>query len=649
VLSRHSLIPLLLTGIAATGATITCQKVVLKGETFWIASAAEPAESPGSPGVVVTDPRLIEQFGGAGFSLNRAGYTRLRAPGPDVQPDAILILVAGFGGGANNFKVLAEELVPKLKADHGLELEVWLFQRRTNQLEDREGAVLAIQLGDPQIALDWYYGGELGLTLHPFLTRRAHFYNTSNDIPFVANWTSQTFSLDIDAVVEAARAVAKNDNVFLGGHSAGTGFTARYAATDFDLAGTGSPDPGFAKLRGLVLLEGGGGSANTAPLSEDSLDRIEAKFDGGQYAAVRDQDGRCVDGTTACSIATEAADCGGLTPPVCTPATDAYTGLLGGPGLLAAAEVVAIQSGSVEDPDDVKAIVFEDQGAVGNNAAAVVPDLAQLGLALQVLGAPPTVHALFGVFLDDEGLGALLSPAVATGLGKIGTNVAGLRRWLDISEPQAADADNGPPPTTGSAVWGQEVEAVEIDRLISTFTAWTENAADWYFATSGLAVTSASGLCDTVGGVCTAGNVGAVCVDDGDCGQSIGLDSSQLSLDPPAGRGRRDIVNLTQAGEIDIPVICFGGSNGLTPVPARYLAFAESIGACTTPTCDGSTPRVVDPVTPSEAFPTYGGVAGGYEVYISEGFAHNDVVTAEQVPENRIVGPLADFIARNAE
>ncbi len=173
VVSRRSLAVLLLAGIVAMGATITCQKVVVKGETFWIASAAEPAETPGSPGVVVTDARLIEQFGGAGFSLNQAGYTRLRAPGPDVQPDAILILVAGFGGGGNNFKILAEELVPKVKVDHGLDLEIWLFQRRTNQLEDREGGVLAIQLHDPQVALDWYYGGELGLALHPFLNRRA--------------------------------------------------------------------------------------------------------------------------------------------------------------------------------------------------------------------------------------------------------------------------------------------------------------------------------------------------------------------------------------------------------------------------------------------------------------------------------------------
>ena len=120
----------------------------------------------------------------------------------------------------------------------------------------------------------------------------------------MANWTYLVFSQDIDAVVEAARAAAANQNVFLGGHSAGTGFTARYASTDFDLSGAGPAEPGYAKLRGLVLLDGGGGSTG-APLTDDELDRIEDKADGGLFYAVRDNGPRCVDGT-ACTVATDA-------------------------------------------------------------------------------------------------------------------------------------------------------------------------------------------------------------------------------------------------------------------------------------------------------------------------------------------------------
>src|SRR5206468_6568558 len=124
------------------------------------------------------------------------------------------------------------------------------------------------------------------------------------------------------------------------------------------------------------------------------------------------------------------------------------------------------------------------------------------------------------------------------------------------------------------------------------------NFTDWYYASSGLGATD-----------------------------PIDLDSSALSI----GRGRRDIENLTQAGAIDIPVIAFGASNGLVVVPGGYLPFAESIGPCTAPGCDG-TARVVDATTPSPAFPTFGGTAGGFEVHINEGYSHVDMITAEDGP-----------------
>jgi hypothetical protein len=140
------------------------------------------------------------------------------------------------------------------------------------------------------------------------------------------------------------------------------------------------------------------------------------------------------------------------------------------------------------------------------------------------------------------------------------------------------------------------------------------------------------------------GNVSAACATNSDCAQSISLDSTALSV----GRGRRDIANLTQAPNIDIPVICFGGSNGLTPIGASYLGFAQSIGTCTAPSCNG-TPRVVSATLPNTAFPTYGDVNGGFEVYIREGLSHFDVVVAEDGPDSNIHGPLGDLIARNVQ
>jgi hypothetical protein len=403
--------------------------------------------------------------------------------------------------------------------------------------------------------------------------------------------------------------------------------------------------PAYAKLRGLVLLEGTGGSTGGAPLTDDALDRIVAKHDGGLFGAVRDGAPRCVDGTTACTIPTEAVDCAGQTPPKCTPDGPAHSILLGlDPRVLASAEPAGVQS--LTDADGGQAILQVDQGAPGNNAIAVVPELSLLA----VLPAG-TVEGLFGSFLDDEGIAAAASPAFAASIGAPGATVNGLRTWLDATErasfPPCPGAgcqtpDNGPPPTTlPGGQWGRERELTRLDRLRTSFAGVEgANASDWYYPISGLGVTMSPGLCTA--GACTAGDVGAACATDGECAQSISLDSTALSV----GRGRPDIENLTQAARIDIPVLCVGGSNGIAPVPGRFVALGQSLGACAAPSCDG-TARVVDAAAPNPAFPTLGGVAGGFEVVIAEGLSHLDVVAAEDDADNPVVSAIAQFVARN--
>ena len=238
-------------------------------------------------------------------------------------------------------------------------------------------------------------------------------------------------------------------------------------------------------------------------------------------------------------------------------------------------------------------------------------------------------------------------------VGGPGPIVGGLTTWLDQTEragfspcPGAGclEPDNGLAPTTlPGGVWGREKEVSRIDRLRRAFSGVDgANSSDWYYPISGLAVTSAPGLC--VAGTCVAGNVGAVCGSDAACTQTISLDSSALST----GRGRRDIENLTQAANVNIPVLAIGGSKGLAPVPQRFLALAQSFGPCTAPSCNG-TARVVDASLPNPAFPTFGGAAGGFEVVIAEGFAHIDVVAAEDDADNPAVTALSDFLARNVQ
>lgn len=601
-------------GLCATD----CSCVDVVYEVVDIPSPAHPADTPGSPGVTVAPgSKLATQFGGTNVDLNKARYVRFHVDTPKLQPDAIVILVPGFEGGAADFKILAENIIPRALQQHDLAMEVWAFDRRGDQLEDREGLRLASRGNDPAMALDWLFGNELGLSLSPELQRRAVFYNSKDDIPFLANWTPLTFSRDIDAVVERALGIARNGNVFVGGHSAGTGFAARYASTDFNLDGKGASEPGYAKLRGLLLFEGGGGStAGSAPTAE-MLDRIEAKFDGGLYAAVRDGAPRCTDGTP-CTIANEASDCGHLTNPRCTTSVGSYAEIPGllNPSILASVEPAAIQARN--DPDEGQIILQVDQNGIdGNNAVAKVPALSGLSLLPQA-----TAYGGIGSFVDDDGVVAGLASFVATSVGQRGPSPNGVLTWFDVTEqvPAGAYTDNGPAPTSlPGKVWGKEQESTRFDRFMTLLNGDT-NFVDWYFPSSGLSVTQ--GL--------------------------PALDSSALSLDPPAGRGRRDIENLTQAPNIDIPVICFGGSNGLTPVAGAYTAFAKSIGVCKAPGCDGVTQRVVSADSPNTAFPTFGGAAAGFEVYITEGYSHVDIVVAEDNAGNNVVGPMSDFLARNS-
>jgi len=602
----------------------------IEQETVDLPSAAQPAHTPGSPGVVVTNPRLIEQFGGSEFNLNNARYTRYYlSDQADRQPDAIVVLVPGFEGGASTFAALAESLARRAK-EVSMVVETWAIDRRSNQLEDTAGLDIAERDQDPAIGLDFLFGEELGLEMHETLkselNRRAFFYNTTDDLAFMAQWTPLVHSRDIDAVVEAARSTARDANVFLGGHSAGTGYTARYAATDFNPDG-GPAEPGYAKVRGLIMLEGGAGSLPADPPTDDHLDRIEAAFDGGLYGAVKSGAPRCIDGETECTPDTEATDCAAFGNTSCTNSADSYSVLAGllTPQVLAVSEVAALEA-DLQGDTGISILQADQNGIEGNNAVTQVPELAALTILLGP--EPATSAALIGLFLDDDGAAAAVAGFVATSLGTVGPSEDGVRTWLNYGDELPAEVltDNGPAPTdapTGNedAVWGQEVESTDLEgRMMPTFYRGQTNFSDWYYPSSGLSVTS-----------------------------GLGLDSTALSAQPPAGRGRSDIENLTQARNVDIPVIAFGASNGGVTVSARMLSYADTLAPCAAPSCDGTTPRVVDREQPNTAFPTYGDAAGGYEVHISEGFSHVDVVSAEDDETNNVVGPLFQFVQRNLQ
>ena len=69
---------------------------VFSQATVDLPSVATPAYTPGTPGVVVSNEKMIKQFGGADINLNKARYTRYFLSDKDgQQPDAIVVLVPG--------------------------------------------------------------------------------------------------------------------------------------------------------------------------------------------------------------------------------------------------------------------------------------------------------------------------------------------------------------------------------------------------------------------------------------------------------------------------------------------------------------------------------------------------------------------------
>src|SRR4030095_12398166 len=226
------------------------------------------------------------------------------------------------------------------------------------------------------------------------------------------------------------------------------------------------------------------------------------------------------------------------------------------PRVFAASEASAIQS--IFDLNGGQVVGQQDQGAMGNSPIKKVPDLIGLGVI-----PPSTVEGAFGTFLNKNGQIGMALSFVAMSVGQPGPTIDGILTWKDIlNGPLDPGPDLGPPPTMlPPKKWGMDKEVTRLDRVLWGFFAGQTNFSDWYYPSSGLSTTT-----------------------------GINLDSTALSAPPPVGRGRCDIENLTEAANVDVPVIAFGGSAGNATVPAVFSGFAQSIGTCLAASCDGSTP-----------------------------------------------------------
>jgi len=239
------------------------------------------------------------------LDLNHAVYSAYRLAG-DGDPDTVLVLMPGTWAGAMSMDRFARDVL-RMAERHGRRgLQVWLHDRRSEQMEDHTGLMWAEQNKDrlpiDEVILgisDYYRPGfrpeEGGVEL---LGRK--FTPLDHDaVRFMAGWGADVAVRDWRAVVlEAHRKVGNKvegtevdrakvtdkskGHVFIGGHSLGGSLTVLYASYDFDRR-PGREIWGVDDVHGLVQLEGG--SLNKRKVKTVKADKyrkdLQGRYEGG--------------------------------------------------------------------------------------------------------------------------------------------------------------------------------------------------------------------------------------------------------------------------------------------------------------------------------------------------------------------------------
>jgi len=600
--ARASVALLAAAGLLATGVTVAqCPPPPVQREYRVLPGHLEP-HTPGSGAPEELPASLpVQRLLGPSPDLNRVTVLRHFLPKPSgAPPRVILIVVPGFLGGATNFTPLAEQLVRRFNGN----LEVWAVDRRTNQLEDRRGALYGrarFEEGDIAGALDalQFYFPDVHAGPNPFpnnpgdadvdedgvldppfalpdaLGGTSAFQQLgSDDVRFVAHWGLDTWFRDWRILVDEARAiVGPSGLVVFGGHSAGTGFSGQFAAYDFD-PGPGV-DAGHEHIDGLLLLEGGGPGPGNATVTFQ------------------------VNGVAQNPVPrpTSAAEYDALVAQLAAP---------GGPDVVLSSffTIPLAQLGA-----GAELAGLDGHYRYGQPSFASRVSLLQSGALSLLLGVPMTAEMPVALFIDDD-FSPVSQLSGSFGFSDDGPNAlfplfgtylagpapaGGLRSWkafddptLPTCPPNAPDASDGvgcaildrgprPAPTDPPARWGTTAEPSDLRALLRNQFGET-NFLEWYYQAGRLALD-----------------------------QSYGRDSSAL--------GDESRLAITQNATMDKPVLAIGGSNGLAPTEASFASYLSSIA------------------TPPE----------DREIFIAEGYAHLDPLTAE---DNVAVPVIVDWVNR---
>lgn len=592
---RSLAVALALAGVAASGATIaSCPAGPLVQRQYVVRPGHVEAHTPGSgvAGVEMPASVALQKITGATPDLNRVSYVRTFLPKPSgAPPRAILILVPGFISGAGPFDPFARQLVTRMNGT----LEVWAVDRRPNQLEDTRGTEYAAQ-------------------------RFA-----ANDLPGVLDALQFLFP-DVDP---------PGPEPF----PTGTG--------DVDVDGDGLVDPPVA------LPDALGGASPWVKLTQNDV-RFAAYWGIDTY--VRDwkllvDQARSVVGPSGLVLF------GGHSMGTSWATAFAGYDFDPGPGVDAAYTkidgLLLLEGGGLGTGSATKPTLTQYQRGIASLAAPDGPDvflasfsgadLAVLGAASGVAGldglfrpgqpallqrtsvtktlplsilfaAPMASQTIAGVFLDDDtspvsalagsfgfsddGPNNLLPPGLLPGAGEFyllvdDGNPTTVRQWKNFDDPTLPSCPpNAPAVSPGCALRNNGPRPPPTDPPVP----WGDEK-------------EVSDIRDALGIFAAKGNFlewyfvsGRVNLDF-----QFGRDSSSL--------GDESLLAITQTAHVNVPILGIGGSNGLTPTERSYAGY---FGAVATPAAD-------------------------QEVFLAEGYAHLDVLTAA---DNVTVPPIAGWVSR---
>ncbi len=207
-------------------------------------------------------------------------FLRYRPVSAEVDPKpvkAVIVLIPGYMGGANSFDYLGRQIVSMAEADGEGSVEVWAMERRGNCLEDLKGMNAAEEGADPQIAIDYYFGGGTvgGSTFKGF--------HSDGDLAVLSEFGLELLMKDVWTVItiKIPDINARKQCVFIGGHSMGGSFTSFFAGWDFDGNVSTLNDAGYMNCAGLIGMDGNVGPRSSA-MEEDAYFEALNKIRSGE-------------------------------------------------------------------------------------------------------------------------------------------------------------------------------------------------------------------------------------------------------------------------------------------------------------------------------------------------------------------------------